>query len=174
MIVEAEDRDNIFGISYDKVAYLTKRITQTSFQTFLPEIISIPNVALHPFANNKDITTLQIDLACFEFQHRLPVLLLFRSQFPRWWTTIQSHLLDRLNLKQFPTANGAAQQFSAQAYSNSGQFLSIPMFDTFNISKMIVTRKTKGEEDVSIIQSPKAEDNSYILIIRALDVIQKN
>lgn len=48
------------------------------------------------------------------------------------------------------------------------------MFDTFNISKMIITRKTKGEDDVSIIQSPKAEDNSYILIIRALDVAQKN
>lgn len=58
VIVETEDKDNIFGISYDKVAYLTKRVAQTSFQTFLPEIISIPNVALHPFANNKDITTL--------------------------------------------------------------------------------------------------------------------
>lgn len=27
VIVETEDRDNIFGISYDKVAYLTKRVT---------------------------------------------------------------------------------------------------------------------------------------------------
>lgn len=31
VIVEAEDRDNLFGISYDKVAYLTKRVTQASF-----------------------------------------------------------------------------------------------------------------------------------------------
>ncbi|CAL6073748.1 Conserved_hypothetical protein [Hexamita inflata] len=174
---EAANHDNIFMINYDKQAMLSKRYSYKGyFCSFLPEVISIPNVSLHPYATNKDLSTLQIDLGCYQAEHRIYVFLMLVTEFPQLWTQLQQQLLNHLNLEHYSNPNQIQSKLHQQllpiAYRKSGKFLSIPIYETLQINKILITARTQGEDPISIVQNNtnKNEEPNYTLVLHIVNM----
>lgn len=72
----------------EKHSYISKRYSSKTSQSFLPDMITIPDIGLHPFLQNKDQHKVQLDLGCYRPCQRLQIFLYIMNIFPVYFSEL--------------------------------------------------------------------------------------